>query len=35
MRWRWVWLRSRMTACAVSAVIWLIAACLAPTVMVG
>lgn len=35
MRWRWVWLRSRMTACGVSAVIWLIAAGLAPAVMVG
>ena len=35
MRWRWVWLRSRVTACAVSAVIWLIVACLAPAVMVG
>ena len=35
MRWRSVWLRSRMTACAVSAVIWLIVACLAPAVMVG
>lgn len=35
MRWRWVWLRSRMTACAVSAVISLIAAGLAPIVMVG
>ncbi len=35
MRWRWVWWRSRMNACGVSAVIWLIAACLAPAVMVG
>lgn len=35
MRWRWVWLRSRLTACGVSAVIWLIVACLAPAVMVG
>lgn len=35
MRWRWVWLRSRMTGCGVSAVIWLIVACLAPAVMVG
>lgn len=35
MRWRWVWLRSRMTACAVSAVIWLIAACLAPPMTIG
>ena len=35
MRWRWVWLGSRMTACVVSAVIWLIAAGLAPAVMVG
>lgn len=35
MRWRWVWLRSRLTAGAVSAVIWLIAARLAPAVMVG
>lgn len=30
-----MWLRSRMTACGVSAVIWLIAGCLAPAVMVG
>lgn len=35
MRWRWVWLRSRMTACAVSAAIWLIVACLAPAVTFG
>lgn len=35
MRWRWVWLRSRMTACAVGAVIWLIAACFARAVVVG
>lgn len=35
MSWRWVWFRSRITACAVSAVIWLIAACLAPALMAG
>lgn len=35
MRWRWVWLRSRITACVVSAVIWLIVACLAPAPMAG
>lgn len=35
MSWRWVWLRSRITACAVSGVIWLIAACLAPALMAG
>ncbi len=35
MRWRWVWLGSRMTACVVSAAIWLIPTCLAPAVMVG
>ena len=34
MSWRWVWLRSRITACAVSAVIWLIVACLAPALLV-
>lgn len=35
MRWRWVWLRSRITACAVSDVIWLLVACLAPGLVVG
>lgn len=35
MSWRWVWLRSRITACAVSGVIWLIVACLAPAPMAG
>ena len=35
MRWRWVWLRSRITACVVSGVIWLIVACLAPAPMAG
>lgn len=30
-----MWLRSRLTACGVSAGIWLIVACLAPAVMVG
>ncbi len=35
MRWRGAWLRSRLTACEVSAGTWLIMTCLAPTVMVG
>lgn len=35
MSWRWVWLRSRITACAVSGVIWLLVACLAPALFVG
>ena len=35
MMWRWVWLRSRITACAVSGMIWLAVAGLAPAVMVG
>ncbi len=35
MSWRWVWLRSRITASAVSGVIWLIVACLAPALLVG
>lgn len=35
MSWRWVWFRSRITACAVSGMIWLIVACLAPAVIVG
>lgn len=35
MRWRGAWLRSRLTACGVGAVIWLIVTSLAPTVMVG
>lgn len=35
MRWRSVWLRSRIVACVVSAAIWLIATCLAPAVVTG
>ena len=35
MKWRWVWLRSRIAACVVSAAIWLIATCLAPAVVTG
>lgn len=35
MSWRWVWLRSRITACAVSGIIWLIVACLAPALLLG
>lgn len=35
MSWRWVWLRSRLTACAVSGMIWLIVACLAPALGIG
>ena len=35
MSWRWVWLRSRITASAVSGVIWLIVACLAPALFAG
>ena len=35
MSWRWVWLRSRITASAVSGIIWLIVACLAPDLFAG
>ena len=35
MSWRWVWWRSRLTACAVSGVIWLTVAGLTPGLLVG
>lgn len=35
MSWRWVWFRSRISACVVSGIIWLVGACLAPALLPG